>query len=149
VPARVVELSEAVDVDGHDRQRPALAARATKLDLEGVLEGAVVEHAGERIAKGERLELPARLLELLGDLLGLAVGARVATEHEAERHGGRHRDGDRTAAEDEDGADAGEREQRRGHPYHARGQRPARACEYCGLPHHSWLIGSAGTPLER
>jgi hypothetical protein len=64
VAPRVVDLAEVVDVHRHDRDRPALAAGAAQLHLEAVLEGAVVEHARERVAQREVLQPLARLVEL-------------------------------------------------------------------------------------
>jgi hypothetical protein len=70
----------------------------------------VVEHAGERVAQRERLELAARLVELLGDLVRLSL-ARVATEDEADAEGRGDPRRERPAAERHDREDARHGEQ--------------------------------------
>src|SRR5205823_3221707 len=89
VPARVVQVAEAVDVDRDDRDRPALTPRSAQLHLEGVLERAVVEDTGERVAKRERLELALGLRELLRDLVPTAPVVRAAAEYQPESQGSR------------------------------------------------------------
>jgi hypothetical protein len=122
----------AVDVDRHDRDGPVLAASPAKLDLELVLEGAVVEDAGERVAQGERLELAPGLVELVGELLGVAP-ARVAAEHQPERE--RRGDGGRDRP-------AAERDDRAGGPH---GQQGSRAPED---PRHEELARAPGYRLS-
>ena len=86
VTGAVVQLAEAVDVDRHDRHGPALAARAAQLDLESVLEGAVVENAGERVAQCQLVEAALGLGELGRDI-GSLVAAAAATDREPRDEG--------------------------------------------------------------